>query len=334
MRSNMVCPTQSDVFIYHDETTLAERTNLKGHVFLIVPNSLSVDKDSAQRSLDLCRPPDCESISPLNLMHQEIMKVRSKYDAFHKFHFSRIAGKKWNNKNNAERDALETLIDSLRNRKLARFNEPLHCKLAIIFYLSTTLDLYGGNRTERQYRYYETTLRILLKGSLHYLYDNNNKVKVHKIISDGSPYHRELNYDRIVKPLLADGSMKEYAQVSPNTEIVHLISNHKRYDEDSVEFKHCTMLQLADLVLGSVRYTETSLKLTAIPPTGTLVENKKAIFSYPIKQMLREWRRDEHSRRCNYYKSISVTDASLRNDKWDFKPAKRLFSGRTLAHYV
>jgi hypothetical protein len=68
----MACSTQCEVFIYHDETTLAEHNNLKGNVFLIIPNSLSVNKDAAQQRLDLCRIPGSESSSPLQILNDEI----------------------------------------------------------------------------------------------------------------------------------------------------------------------------------------------------------------------------------------------------------------------
>lgn len=51
-------------------------------------------------------------------------------------------------------------------------------------------------------RFNETILRMLLKGAVHYLYDEDNKVKILKIITDGKPYHRKLSEDRIVWRLI------------------------------------------------------------------------------------------------------------------------------------
>jgi hypothetical protein len=84
----MVYKTHSDVFIYHDETGKIKGRNVKGHVFLIIPNSLSVDRDTAQTNLLQLTEARLESLSPLNLLYEEILALRQKYEAFHKFHFS------------------------------------------------------------------------------------------------------------------------------------------------------------------------------------------------------------------------------------------------------
>jgi hypothetical protein len=230
---------------------------------------------------------------------------------------------------------LEVGIDSLKRTKLTKLDKTLCCKLSAIFYPSAQLSSYGGHRAEREYRYYETTLRFLLKGSLHFLYDTNNTVKVHKIISGGTPYHRTLDSDRIIGTLLSEGSMRPYVKFSSNTEIIHQTYDHAEYYQDTEQFKHSMMLQLADLFLGCIRYVVTTghTKPTSIPPAGGILPDKKAVISFPVAEMLREWRKNPYSHRCGYYKSISVTEASLKDGTWHFEPLRRLVNVPTLLDY-
>jgi hypothetical protein len=331
----MALKTHSDVYVYHDESGRIKGYNLEGaHVFLMVPDLLRLNRDAAQTTL-LQRTTHPESYSPLKILHQEIMHLRANHRAFHVFHFTDITGKTWTDKNSAEREALEVGIDSFKRSTGTRFAAPLCCKLAAIFYPSSNLSSYGGYRAEREYRYYETVFRILLKGALHFFYDTHNTVEVRKIVSGGKPYHRELDSGRIVEALRRDDSLRSYVKLAPDLEIVHQTCDHTLCNDDAAEFEHSIMLQLADLFLGAIRHVVTTNQTVRapIPHAGAKVTNKRAIISYPVAEMVEEWRKNPHSPRCDYYKSISVTLASLKDDNWKFESIKRLVSGLTLLDY-
>jgi hypothetical protein len=327
--------THSDIFVYHDETGKIQGHNIKGaHVFLFVPHLLRIDRDAAQTTL-VPSITHLESYSPLKILFQEITDLRSVHQAHHKFHFTDITGKTWTAKNNAEREALEVGIDSFKKSPQTRFVAPMWCKLAAIFYPSAMLSSYGGHRAEREYRYYETVFRILLKSSLHFFYSPEDTVEVRKIISGGTPYHRQLDSYRIIEALRADDSLRTYVTLAPDLEIVQQTCDHNRCKEGTDEFMHSMMLQLADLFLGAIRHVITT-KRTSQTPTlhvGSKVVNKRGLVSYPVASMIEEWRRNPFSSRCDFHKSISVTQASFKDGNWKFETIRRLIGDSSLLDF-
>lgn len=172
----MKAKTTSKVIVYHDETGIS---SLKGHALLFIPNNLNTRREQTLYGTleddTACR----------KLIYNKIMEVREKHGALgHKFHFTDIAGTKWGGYNPAERKMVDLGVDALRKNRPQKFNAPLCCKLAIIYYPASSKlkSYYKGDRKERILRYDETLLRMLLKGAIHFLYDANNRVEILKII--------------------------------------------------------------------------------------------------------------------------------------------------------
>ena len=232
--------TANQVIVYHDETKQAGSEKYKGHVLLFVPTKIEVVHTTplfGTESHEYC---------PLLLLSEQLENIRLQFHLDKKLHFNQISGKKWGNFDLGVRRFVETGIDALRYKSPTLFPQPLCCRLAVIFYrMSDDLSLYGGDTSsEKELRHDETVLRMLLKGSVNYLYDENNCVHVDRIITDGEPDHRHLDEERIVRRMTYDGligksPLRSYAIFTDRTEIVHLQSDHKLYQPESLRIYPC-----------------------------------------------------------------------------------------------
>jgi hypothetical protein len=318
----MQTKTTSKVIVYHDETKIH---SLKGHVLLFIPPNLTIREEET-----LCGTFENE-IEARKLIYDKIMEVRENHSALgHKFHFADISGKEWTVLNTAEKKLVDVGVDALRRKGAQKFNAPLCCKLAIIYYPSSSKlkSYYRGTRKERILEYDETLLRMLLKGAIHFLYDENNQVEILKIVTDGMPHHREISADRVLQRLL-DGEhgqtspLQTYAKISNNVEIISQSSDHRKHEFDSEEFINANMLQLADMLLGSVNHScfEEAVTSSSIPPIGSEITNTKGIVAHSVKEILdKKRRRGSGFIYSSHYKSFTLSKAIPQNDgSWSFE---------------
>lgn len=319
----MINQTVSVVFVYHDETKGIVEGNLKAHIFLFVPSEFRT-----KRSGTLFGNEE-ECINCNKLLYNKIIEVRKKYSKeLHKFHFTDISGKKWTKYDIAEQEIVKVGVDALRNKNSLLFRSPLCCRIAIIFYNNpASFELYGGDsKAEKKLRYNETLMRMLLKGAVHYLYDNNNKVKICKIVTDGEPYHRKISEERVLWTLLTDdllgrSPLRNYVSIPDNAEIIHQDSHHKNYEVNSEPYIHANMLQLADMMLGSICCSCYKGVKVVISPLriDSRVENKKGIIASPIKEMLDKRKRGKNFRHSSHYRSFTISRAFIENKLWEFE---------------
>jgi len=312
---------RSKVIVYHDETKQIKKMNLKGHILLFIPLNLTVERYGTLLGNEK------QTYIPLKEIYNEIMEIRDNYSAFHKFHFSKIpkAGK-WTKYNQAEKELVQIGIDALKTKRNFIFKSPLFCKMAIIFYPMSSLDLYRGVSKEKRLRYHETLFRMLLKGAVHYLYDEDHPVELSKIISDGMPYHRKLSDDRILFRLIIDNflgrsPLREYVSISPDCEIVHQSSKHEDFREDTDEYVHANMLQLADMLLGATIHScYKDLKIqTRQPRIDQKVDDKRGEVSMPVKEMLDKRKRGRNFKYSSHYKSFLLSLAYAKDRNWKFE---------------
>lgn len=314
--------TRSEVFVFHDETRGIGAQRLNGHILLFVPMNLEIF--SSQRTLfgnNNCL------INSMRELYTKIKELRKTFNANHKFHFTDISGKKWTKSNEAERMLVKIGVDALRSKNPEIFSRPLYCKFAVIFYYpptSSNLAYYKGDRNEKILRFNETILRMLLKGAVHYLYDRDNKAKILKIITDGQPYHRKLSEDRILWRLIEEsliGTLREYVDIPPETEIIHIDSNHRNHNVTSEEYVYANMLQLADMFLGSViQSCFKGIKWQNFSPhIGGRVKDKKSIIAYPVKEMLDKRKRGSNFKYSGHYKSFTISKANIVDEERQFE---------------
>jgi len=312
--------TKRDVIVFHDETKSAGKEKLNGHILLFIPIELK-NAQSQKKLFETANKkviPKCEIFS-------KICKIRTANDTDRKFHFKEFSGRKWTRHDKAGREIIEVGVDALRHKKPRLFDAPLCCKMAVMFFPEPTPDnlaLYGGaNKKEQKLRFFETTLRMLLKGATHYLYDTTNKINTKKIVTDGKPHHRELDDKRILERLTKEDieELRDYVSIDGDARIISVNSNHKKHQSDSEDYIYANLLQLADMLLGSV--TQACLKGIKrnidLPETGDKVEDKKSIIAYPVKEML-----DKVERGRNFEKSFAVSKAYVEDGEWKFEQIK------------
>jgi len=301
---------ETEVIVYHDETREAGKFKLKGHVLFFVSIRTIIKETGGLLG------PNERQVEPLNELIKEIREIRNNFEADHKFHFSEVSGKKWSKRNNAEKQLVQIGVEYLKQQKA-------FCKLGIIFYDNPKYEhigVYGGkDRDEKELRFEETLLRMLLKGTVHYLYDETHRVNILKVVTDGQPHHRKLDEFRILDRLMPE--VRNYVKFSPDAELVHLLSNHREYEEDSEEYIHANLLQLADMLLGCVVHTcfKEVVMENLCPKIGDNVRDKKGIIAYPVKEMLDKRKRGKGFKNSSHYKAFTISRAYIKNTGWEFE---------------
>jgi hypothetical protein len=225
-----------------------------------------------------------------------------------KLHFADISGGRICKKDGSIviRDWLGYGIEALRSKGSAAFKPALNCKLGVIFF-DASVDLYGGGTEgEKMLRYFETVLRMVLKGCAHGLYDEQNQLRIKGIVTDGQPWHRGLDALRILGRLIAQA--RDYVDVDENAYIEGIVSDHASCN--CTDTNKAQFLQLTDLLLGSV-----------IQCCFRDLEygSKKEIIVRPVREMLAKRRRGRNFQRSGHYRSFALSLAQFANDRWRFR---------------
>lgn len=317
----------SNVAIYHDETKNVNTGRYRGHVLLFVPQVINVSRNSPLFGIEENR------YSSADLLYQKICELRESYGLnTEKLHFAEISGQKWGKSDAGYRAIMEMTVDALRHKIPTTFKQALSCKVAVLFYPNKAdIKRYGGNGKEQYLRHDETVLRMLLKGSLHNLYDDSHKVCVEAIYTDGQPMHRPLDDNRVVEKLKHDEQygrkpLREYVDLPDTGKLIAIDSDHTKYNLSSPEHKHANFLQLADLLLGAVIkscYTSTR-RCKNLPKVGTTLtaQDKKAIVAYPTIEMLEKAQRGSGFKNSGHYKAFFLTELTFKNGVPAFKELK------------
>ena len=181
------------------------------------------------------------------------------------------------------------------------------CKLGVIFFdtNAANLELYSGDKKEQKLRFVETVLKMVLQGSVHYLYNENWRIKIEEIITDGEPWHRKLDEHRIIERIVAN--VRNYVEFLPDAGIRAVFSDHGDNRCDDAE--SAELLQLTDLLLGSM--IQTCLK-------RTVGGSKRDIISKPIREVLNKRKRGKGFKNSRHFRSFSVSLATIENNKWMF----------------
>ena len=75
-------------------------------------------------------------------------------------------------------------------------------------------------------------------------------------------------------------NIREYVEIFPDAELIHLSSSHRKHDRDSEEYMHANLLQLADMLLGCVIYAcfNEILGENLYPKIGDRIRKKKELL--------------------------------------------------------
>lgn len=311
------------VSVYYDETYL-DQEKCHGHVLYFVPDLVETSDEY----------PLFGKISNTYSSRDELIKeisiIRGQNFKDHKFHFSDVSGKKWGQIDDLTKRMINMLIDSIRSKGRFTFKQPLSCKVAVLYYpKSGKTNMFGGDsKKEKQLRFSETMLRILLKGACHFLYDENHKISVSRFIVDGFPSHREFDDHRIIGKLNAEVEnnrtpLRNYVEFAPDIQITHIHSDHTRYDSCSIEYEDANLLQCADLLLGSINYAIFQPGWTGKRDfqIDELCDDKKRFLSHSTSVMLHKLDRKAGFVNSSHYLSFSVSKLIFEGEELTFKNA-------------
>ena len=312
--------TLNQEVVYHDETKNVPGRNFKGHVLLFVPVKLTAISQTPLFGTNVVE------YSPQQLLFEAVEEARQKYHCDGKLHFSELSGKTWKKYDLAYSEVMLAVVDALRHRFQKRLY-PLQCKVAVMFYpKGADWKIYGEHpRKEQKLRHDETVLRMLLKGAAHYLYDDHNLVEIKNLIADGEAAHRHFNESRIMWRFFYEDAygrtpLRDYVKISPTASITHLPSNHKLYETGSEEYIHATLLQVSDLLLGTImRSCYVGLtKVKSLPRINDEC-NKRDVVSWPVREMLAKKERGAGFRNSGHYRSFSLTEVKFSRDGVNFR---------------
>lgn len=303
----------NDVTVYHDETSDAGPSHLKGHVLLWVPERVRGEHCSPLLGVHRFQ------YSPEQMLFERIRRIRETHNYDTRFHFCKISGTKWTRWDAPLLDASAVAVDALRHKFTKEFDRPLCCKLAVLFYpKKSDMSLYGGDRGKEQHlRHDETVLRILLKGAAHYLYGKGVSVRIRRIISDGEPRHRQLDPDRIVRRMLAEDDdtrapLRDYVSFADDAHIDHVPSNHRKHDPEHASYRHAHHLQLADMLLGGVIHAcHKGCRVCDPPRIGGEVDCKRDIIATPVKKMLDKRLRGRNFRFSGHSGAFTISEVAF-----------------------
>jgi len=311
---------QSEIIVYHDETgKTGPNDNLSGHILYFVPRRIQkYDNQST-----LFGKSESE-YNPQAVLLERITHVLEEADlSHHKFHFTTRTGTKWSKYAEAYRQLIQIGVDSLRHENPRLLRRPTHCKMAVMFYPSgTDVSIFGGEGKERYLRHDETIIRWLLKGALHRLYDEEHRVNLVGIASDGHPNHRDLDDWRIMERMEYDygprtSQLREYVSLSEVAQVLHLSSDPKEH-EGGRATEHAVMLQLADLLFGAVRrsYFKDISSCPGPPSVGKRLQKwkKKDALGVPVREMLEKIKRGRGFAHSGHFNTFTVNKVEFTSD--------------------
>lgn len=258
---------------------------------------------------------------------QEVEKIRKKYNYDSKLHYSGLSGKVENIKHKAVRDLLYIMHDAFRTKRYMRRiwgDQPPRCKFVLFIKknINKMSSMYFASfncisRNEIDIRKIETLLRIGLKGGLHYLFDENNKIKITGFYTDGLSWHRPFDKARICQRLFKQ--KKNFIDFDHSLSIDPIISNHK--DERCTDYNRAQLLQTCDCILGAF--------INCI--FGGRQDSFKTKVAHPIRIIMEKHKkRKGNIKYSGHYKSFTITQSSLVEGKWFYKPLELLELDRQL----
>jgi hypothetical protein len=266
-----------------------------------------------------------ETVRPWEELHRHFEGIRSRYNCDRKLHFSEISGKKWTRYDQTVLEVLQLAVDAIKSKNVSPpLQRPLMLKLAIMFYPSNlrSLERYGGGtKQEKRLRYDETMLRILLKGAAHYLYGDDHKVQILQLVSDGQPAHRKFSARRLLWQLYVEEErgrvpVREYIDIAQDASICHVSSDHKAHAKAPEYYIHANYLQIADLLLGAIRYIYFAqpYPIAKLPSLGDQCDDKRALVISPVRKMLDKMKRGRAFRHSGHYRSFAISQIKLQDD--------------------
>jgi len=311
------------VTVYHDETKDVPGEKRKGHVLLFVPETVEVSQQTPLFGTFR------DTQNPRGIFMNLMDSIRQKWACEdRKFHFTDISGRRWSKYDQALLELNQLAVEAMRTKgPCPTLKQPLAFKLAVIFYpQNADFTLYGGaTKAEKRVRYDETILRILLKGAVHFLYSGGDKIEVLRLVCDGQPEHRRFSEDRILWQLLVEEEsgrkpLQSYVSLHPEAYIKHVPSDHKKHVRSSEGYVDANLLQVADVLLGSVRHIffGNHEHISTRPQLWEECRNKRSIIAKPVWEMLKKVERGYAFIQSGHYRTFAVSCMDFEGDSIAF----------------
>jgi hypothetical protein len=162
----------------------------------------------------------------------------------------------------------------------------------------------------------ETTLRMGLKGGLHFLGNEDDPIALQRIHFDGHEhYHRHVDRSRLVDRLTG---LRDYCNIATRADLIDdSSSDHRR--KDSQPYEDCQLLQLTDLMVGAFR----------VALRGSSNE-LHARLAYPAVSLIQRYA-EGPARMANsrWHNSFTMSQCYLEGGAWHFQPLECVPNART-----
>ena len=190
------------------------------------------------------------------------------------------------------------------------FNSVIGAKFILFIYRSNLQQMTGhldyGSKVE-------TTFRIGLKGGLHFLGNQSERIHIIKMHFDGyEHYQRHISRDRIIERLKG---LRDYCSISTAADVIDDRSgNHKK--AECQEYDDCQILQLTDLLIGCFRIVLT-------PVTKTKEIHRK--LAQPVKNIVDRYQQGS-ARMWNsrWRNSFCMSQCYLESGSWKYEEIERI----------
>lgn len=316
------------VWVFHDERKNYE---LKGMSSKLAVHSLLAVPELLREETPLL----FHSSNPLSGLWKAIERECRELGVDDELHFNKINGKKWGGRDQASLNVIKMLISALRH-KGAPSDEfehpdlpPLFCRWGVLVYPDDgeSTGFYSGDPRERAQAHFETFLRFILKGLLHYGFQGipgfQFRVEVLGVVLDGREHlYREVDRQRVVEKLRGD--LKEDIAIAEGDPIIYTDSDHRNSDNPAFS----RLIQANDLLLGAVTFflerffsdekdaweffdgKKESYGLKPLFRTELGAETKKALVAWPVVALMRkvlERKSQKSLHNSGHYRSFTLS---------------------------
>jgi len=149
------------------------------------------------------------------------------------------------------------------------------------------------------------TMKSTLKGSLHYLFDQRDQIRLRRIIFEGKN-NQGVDHRKIIRILKAE--------IASNIEIQSEVFEFVSSDQNTVSpeyFSEAHILQCMDCMLGSMRHAHLAIE-------GNSIRDE---ISQPMRSILREYNDATYVRmkQSRYFRGFSFSRARKDGSLWNFE---------------
>jgi len=282
-----------DYELYHDES----KVDGFWHAMLLVP----IEKKQVLFQLLSQARQNTHYMKPLSI--KKVKKYGRIYSCSDCWVQSGVAALMSRIKNQSCPIFLGSIIGS--QKYYSQFKEVTGAKFILLKYLDNLEEMTGhldyGSKVE-------TTFRIGLKGGLHLLGSQSERIHIIRMHFDGHKhYHRRLSYDRIINKL--QGGLRDYCSISTAPNVIDdRSSNHEK--PECQEYDDCQMLQLTDLLLGCFRTV-----LTPVTKTKEIHRN----LAQPVREVVDRYQQGS-ARMWNsrWRNSFCMSQCYLESGSWKY----------------